>query len=144
MTSGIAAPLEEMEAFKRKIVELIMDDTALTFLGAVKMLGEKAPKQSTLYKWRSEDKEWDKMINAAQSYAEGLVTQLCKNKLIDAVNEGDGKMIRFWLERKAKDEGFSQRVDLHTTSIRAATFKPENEVDGQDAFAQMNGSDGQA
>lgn len=138
MAAGIPIPPEDAEEIKQKIISLIMDDDALTFYGAVQMLGPRAPKKSILYEWRKDDPEWDKVIVSAQKWADNQVTQLCKHKATEAINAGDGKMIRFWLERKAKDDGFSQRVDVHTNTLRPEKFDPLTDIEASDAYAEMN------
>lgn len=140
MTGTNAYSPEEAEEIKKLIVSLIMDSDALTFWGAVKALGDRAPKKTALYEWRKADEAWNKQIMEAQKYADLDVTHRCKHKAVEAIELGDGKMIRFWLERKGKDDGFSQRVDVHTNTIRPTKFDPQDDSQASDAYAAMNGA----
>jgi hypothetical protein len=112
MTSGIAFTPEEMEAYKQKITTLMREGSNVTLSSAI----EATPVgKSTIYEWMAADEAFKKAIDAArvQSLENGL--DLAENQLMLKVQQGDGKSIRYFLDRKGAVRGYNPKVTNEMT-----------------------------
>lgn len=58
--------------------------------------------RQTLYRWKTEDADLARMID--ESYAVGIesISDLAESKLVEKIQAGDFKAMRFWLENNNK------------------------------------------
>jgi hypothetical protein len=100
--------------------------------------------RSTLYRWKSEDKEFSDAVDKASAEGRALVSELCESKLITAIKNENRGAIKYWLW--ANDPRYSNKLELkgqvtvipkqlsaeQEASIKRALLLSENEEGGKD------------
>jgi len=100
--------------------------------------------RSTLYRWKSEDKEFSDAVDKASAEGRALVSELCESKLITAIKNENLGAIKYWLW--ANDPRYSNKLELkgqvtvipkqlsaeQEASIKRALLLSENEEGGKD------------
>lgn len=56
--------------------------------------------RATFYRWIAEDDKFKQECKEAQRKGAQLINDLAENKVIQGIEEGDPKMIRFWLNNR--------------------------------------------
>jgi hypothetical protein len=69
--------------------------------------------------WHTAKKYIDKMPTVQRAYRDECeaVLDLAETKLLSAINEGDGTMIRYYLSTKGKNRGFSERYEIDLRNL---------------------------
>lgn len=66
--------------------------------------------RSTIYRWKSEDKEFAKEVEEAIYEGERLITDLAQSKLISAIQDQNMSAIALWL--RAHHEKYKQKMEI--------------------------------
>ena len=75
--------------------------------------------RNSIYRWKNEDKEFQKEMEAALAEGEGLVNDMSENQLLLLIREKNWQAISFWLRHR--NPKFKDKVE--------ATVKLENQQD---------------
>lgn len=82
--------------------------------------------RSTLYRWKSEDKEFAEAVDKATIEGRILVSELCESKLISAIKNENLGAIKYWLW--ANDPRYSNKLELKgQVTITPKALSPEQE-----------------
>jgi hypothetical protein len=113
MTSGIAYTTEEMEAKKAEIVQILAEGVGTPFYAACQKAGVGI---STAYEWREADETFDRTVIVARKQGYENAVDFAENKLMKLINDEEkrehGKSVRFFLETRGKDRGYSKRAEI--------------------------------
>lgn len=107
MTEGVAFTVEELDAFKKGILEYFVKTPGGTFAAACKSVGLA---YSTAYRIRKCDKQFDADVIAARKAADDLGGDFAESKLMEAINNNELTGIIFYLKTKHKHRGYIERV----------------------------------
>jgi len=110
MVQGVEIKSEEREEICQKIIEGLSGGMGETLYGVVQKM--KRVSISEVYRWRKEDPEFDKAIDAARRLGTESMIDLAESKLFKNIHDGDMKSVRFFLERKGKIRGYAARTEL--------------------------------
>jgi hypothetical protein len=69
--------------------------------------------RNSVYRWRNEDKEFEKEMELALLEGEALVNDLTENQLLSLIKDKEWPAIRFWLDRR--NPKFKEKVE---TTVR--------------------------
>lgn len=56
--------------------------------------------RQSVYRWRSEDPEFAKQMDAALSEGDLVVNDLCESKLLTLIKNGDFRAVRYFLDKR--------------------------------------------
>lgn len=89
---------KRMEMTKENALKLLQ-----TYYGNISLTCEKlGVTRQTFYKWRSEDREFDRAVEEINERTLDFV----ESKLLDGINEGNARLIMFYLNCKGKKRGY--------------------------------------
>lgn len=136
---GVARSKEEIEETKQKILDYIAGGIGRTFLGACQVSGVG---MSEAYTWRNEDEEFEKGVAVARRTSMEAAIDLAENKSLSILDNGDPKHVRWFLETRGKNRGYSKR--LEQTGADGAPLNPmteplpaASEQEGLEAVAEL-------
>jgi len=69
--------------------------------------------RATLYRWKSEDKEFSDAVDGAVTEGRSLVNDMAESQLIGAVKDRNLPAIMYWLKHHHKD--YKMRVEIEGT-----------------------------
>ena len=81
--------------------------------------------RASVYRWKSEDKEFAKALEEALSEGESLINDLSEGQLISLIKEKNFSAIRFWLNHRHNK--FRDRMELTTKIEKQEELTPEQE-----------------
>ena len=134
MTQGVALESHESQEIKDLIVGFMAAGVGTTFTAAIQhatsreLNGVVTPyarvSEREVYRWREEDKIFNKSIDEARKVGNSKIVDLAQSKLVKRISDDtdikeQGRMIRFALERLGKDIGYAPRQE-HTGADGAA------------------------
>lgn len=77
--------------------------------------------RSSVYRWRDEDKEFNKNLEEALTEGEALINEMSESQLISLIRDKSWQAISFWLRKR--NPKFRDRVEV-TNNIQL----PQNEL----------------
>jgi len=69
--------------------------------------------RSTLYRWRDEDEQFRKDLEAALAEGEGLINDMSESQLISLIKDRNYPAIAFWLRHR--NPKFRERLEINAT-----------------------------
>lgn len=81
--------------------------------------------RATFYRWRDQDKEFEKAIKEALTEGEIFINELSESQLISLIKEKNWSAISFWLRNH--DPRYTQRIEISTTQPQEK-LNPEQEA----------------
>lgn len=72
--------------------------------------------RQTLYRWKQEDPEFAKEINRSYDVGIDSISDLAESKLVEKIQTGDFKSMKFWLENNNKRYLRPRKAIEHTLS----------------------------
>lgn len=108
MTNGVAYTSEELDGYKKAIIEWLLSQPGGTFSGAC--MHAKAP-ISTAYAWRKDDPDFDTAVIEARKLSDEMGGDMAESKLMKAINSDELTAIIFYLKTKHKARGYIERTE---------------------------------
>jgi hypothetical protein len=97
--------------------------------------------RSTLYRWKSEDKEFSDAVDKAIVEGRSLVSELCESKLITAIKNENLGAIKYWLW--ANDPRYSNKLELKgQVTVIPKALSPEQEASIKKALQLSESEEG--
>lgn len=121
MTSGVEREKEEIEAYKRQILEYLQQTPGGTLAGACAKV---SVGYSTAYVWRNDDHEWSAKLDTARAISNDLGGDFAEGKLMACINNSEFPAIKFYLGTKHKNRGYVERQEQ--TGADGAPIKTES------------------
>jgi hypothetical protein len=81
--------------------------------------------RATFYRWRDQDKEFEKAVKEALVEGEVFINELSESQLISLIKEKNWPAISFWLRNH--DPKYTQRIEISTTQPQEK-LNPEQEA----------------
>lgn len=81
--------------------------------------------RSTLYRWRDEDEQFRKDLEAALAEGEGLINDMSESQLISLIKDRNYPAISFWLRHR--NPKFRERLEVNATVKAVEQLTPEQE-----------------
>jgi hypothetical protein len=129
MTHGVAYTLEELEVYKKKVLEYLGKTAGGTFAAACKYAD--LP-YSTGYYLRKSDPEWGEAVVAARRASDDLGGDFAESKLMEAINNNELTGIIFYLKTKHKNRGYIEKQEtqysgeLNLSKVERVIIDPAN------------------
>lgn len=108
MTNGVAYTIDELDAYKKKVLEYLVKTAGGTFAAGCKYANIPF---STAYAWRKDDPKWDEDVIAARNASDELGGDFAESKLMEAINNNELTGVIFYLKTKHKNRGYIERVE---------------------------------
>lgn len=81
--------------------------------------------RNSVYRWRNEDPEFYREMEAALAEGEALVNDMSESQLLSLIREKNWPAISFWL--KHRNPKFRERVEVTTRGSGDDTLTPQQE-----------------
>ena len=81
--------------------------------------------RATFYRWREQDKEFEKAVKEALTEGEIFINELSESQLISLIKEKNWSAISFWLRNH--DPKYTQRIEISTIQPQEK-LNPEQEA----------------
>jgi hypothetical protein len=82
--------------------------------------------RATLYRWKSEDKEFGKAVDEAMTEGHSLINDMAESQLIGAVKDRNLPAIMYWLKHHHKD--YATRLQIDATLETIYELTPEQKL----------------
>lgn len=82
--------------------------------------------RNSVYRWRNEDPEFKKEMDAALAEGEALVNDMSESQLLSLIREKNWQAIRYWLDRR--NPKFRERIEVTTADNRDDELTPQQEA----------------
>lgn len=82
--------------------------------------------RNTIYRWRREDEQFSKDMDAALVEGEALVNDMSESQLLTLIKEKNWSAISFWLRHR--NPKFKDRVEVTTKLGHDGKLTPEQEI----------------
>jgi len=126
MTNGVAHTSEELDNYKKKVLEYLVKTAGGTFAAACKYAG--IP-YSTAYDVRAKDPEWAEAVVAARRASDDLGGDFAESKLMEAIANNELTGIIFYLKTKHKNRGYIERLEnQHNGAIPMTDVTPSDRI----------------
>lgn len=85
--------------------------------------------RATLYRWKSEDKEFGKAVDEAVSEGRSLINDVAESQLIGAVKDRSLPAIMYWLKHHHKDYKTRVEIEGAIETIHGLSAEQQNLVE---------------
>lgn len=87
--------------------------------------------RNTVYRWKREDKEFEKDMDEALAEGEALINDMSESQLLTMIKEKNWSAVSFWLRHR--NPKFRDRIEV-TTKIKDESLTPEQETAVREAL----------
>ncbi len=94
--------------------------------------------RNSVYRWRNEDAEFKKAMDAALAEGEVLINEMTESQLLVLIKEKNWQAISFWL--KHRNPKFRERVEVDAQVRHEENLTPEEEVLLEEALQRLSES----
>lgn len=81
--------------------------------------------RNSIYRWKNEDKEFEKNMEEALAEGEMLVNDMSESQLLTMIKEKEWSAISFWLRHR--NPKFKEKIEI-TTKVDTEKLSPEQEA----------------
>jgi len=120
---------------KTKIKDLFLEE--LRKVPIVQVACEKSGlSRNSVYRWRKEDKQFEKEMEKALAEGEALVNDLTESQLFNLIKEKSWPAISFWL--KHRNSKFKERIEIEGGFKVIEELSPEKSEQVKNALTLAN------
>ena len=92
--------------------------------------------RNTIYRWRKEDKEFQKEMDEALIEGEEMVNDMSESQLLTMIKEKNWSAVSFWLRHR--NPKFKDKLEVTTKSELQEELTPEQEAIVREALSLAN------
>ncbi len=82
--------------------------------------------RNSVYRWRREDKEFEKEMDEALTEGEALINDMTESQLLSLIKEKNWPAMSFWLRHR--NPRFKERIEVTTKSEDDGKISPQQEI----------------